>query len=118
MSFLQISANSGEQLAFGQEIKVTDDAILHGSNASDGIRVSLLEQDNPLDIEFFVDNYPQTNRLPTRYVDVYPLDGSDKVTTVNLPVELSLNNNLLKILSSVVLSERARASSTPSRLHE
>ncbi len=117
MSFLQLSANSGEQLALGQTVEVTDEAILHRSNALDGVRVSLLEQDDPLDIEFFVDDYPQTNRFPSRYVDVYPLDGSDKVTTVKLPTELTLNSSLLRVISSVVLSERARTSSPLSRSH-
>lgn len=102
---LELAGNIGEQLAFGQTIEITDEAILHSSEASEGARVTLLECDDPVDIELFIDKDWKSRLLP---VNVYPLDGHDKPVAAEIPQDTELTNTFLRALTSAILVARAR----------
>lgn len=90
----------GEQLNIpGDEVVITDDAILLGSNASDGAR--LISNGVPLlDIEIFTDR-------SHGWLEVYPLDGRDKPATVMLPYP-DLSDVTLRSAVTAVMVARAQ----------
>lgn len=75
---------NGEQLdLLGNQLIVTDSAILNNSRADYGVRIA--KPDGSVsDIEIFVG--PQDSGKDGFLIDVYPLDGRDKPEVVRMPV--------------------------------
>lgn len=101
---LELGENIGEQLALGETLTITNDAILDGSMAVEGFRRTSIDVPET-DIEIFDQGSDSQGR---HYISVYPLDKHNRPLGIVTPGSMELDDRTLRSIVSAAFSARAR----------